>query len=86
MSEEELKLAEILDSGRNPTADDLEAALYAVLKERNALLAINKDMGGYLARMVTDRMAGDIERILSVLDEFMDEHVEVRTEKSGRVH
>jgi hypothetical protein len=86
MSNAEKNLVEILSSGRKPTADDLEAALHSVLKERNALLSLNKDMGGFLAKMVKAKLAGDDVRILAVLDEFMDKHVEVRTEQDERVH
>lgn len=86
MNTAEKNLMDILSSGRKPTADDLEAALHAVLTERNTLLGINKDMGGYLARMVTARLAGDGERILAVLEEFMDKHVQVTHKSNAQVH
>lgn len=88
MNHAEMKLAEILGSGRKPTADDLEAALHSVLQERNALMSINKDMGVWLARMVTARIQNDSEELVAILDEFMTAHVEVKVVENTtrRVH
>jgi hypothetical protein len=86
MSNPELKMAEMLTNGQKPSQDDLEEALLHVLRERNALQKIAKDMGEWIATLVKAHVAHDVEQLQDTMDAFMAKHVQIAHKSEGRVH
>lgn len=86
MSNPESKLEEMLKSGQKPTQADIEEALLYVLHERNALRKMAHDMGEWLAKLVKARIAKDDDGVVSTLDSFMTDHVQIMPKTDGRVH
>jgi len=81
-------LQETLEAGKQPTYEQLEAALKGALKERNAMERSFCDMATWLGRMLSAHVHDTGGGLSQVMNEFIAARVKIKVEPaaSGAVH
>lgn len=88
MSNWKKDLVDTLEAGKQPTYDQLEAALNGAMNERNAMEKTVCDMADWLGKMMAAYLHGTGGELHQVMSEFIAARVRIMGEPSvtGSVH
>jgi hypothetical protein len=75
------RLHDVLEANEKPSYDLLEESVAALLEERQAMTATVTDMAKKFSRIVFERLQGNTDAALALLDEVIAKNVTVTVEQ-----